>query len=1035
MRPLITLRGYTRGYVSDLLWPALTETLQVRINSGETIRWRGLANVVEIRRGEQEEAIWALPEPADCVITDRRLIYLARKIKLGTGPIGTVASTLVDKESSSTSRFVGQVRFEWPASVTLIKNNAEGVNRYIQLLCQDHDMMVKIILSMSQRSPALTSEQIAAGFAHGLVGDIARYRVAARARQLDAGAMRQLTSQRDNPVPDPADPNRWRLPGGIKVGLPADSDAYRKRFDALLDRTLATMTRYEDKGKNNDLDAALMLGHELIEDSVFDGKNYLAARNFYAGAVQARYDRFGDITDLTTVINLMRGLISEARLEAPEFVSSGLSNLGSALTDKWHRTLNEEDLTGATAALEEAITRASDDQEDWALAASHLSEVLRFRYPLTEDLADLDRAIELCEEIHRRTKDLAYLPNLGHALLDRHRVTAHPEDLERAISVYRTALEAPHGAANRATLEMALADARKRLANSAGSDRDRQNATRAWRSVCEDPDSNLPTVLQAARAWATAEAGWGNWAAVAEACDTGLSAAERLWQIQLGREHKSLWLEAAAGLPALAAYAQAKLGQSRRATVTLEHGRTALMSEALASGQADLQQLSAFGRADLCQRYEQVARRLADLESLGQSGAGRASQPDRAGGKHPVARFARDELDGAIAAIRHVPGFETFLARPDFDEILSLAGSSNLAYIAYTDVGGIALLLERGKNATSGPTVIWLDGLTESAVSEQVEAYILSVSKQGTKRWLEVLDDLTRWLWDTVMGPLISSLSTSQVMLIPGGVLGLLPLHIAWREDSSMPTGRRYALDDALITYAPSAAALLRSSRSATGHTSIMAVADTSLKNSVAEVQAALHWFDKKSWKSKEDTPLNELQDALRDRSSVLHFSCHGYAETISPFRSRLLAASDGDLTLQDIYECQLSGTRLAVLSACETSVPGAAVPDEAIGFPSGLVQAGVQGVIGSLWQVGDAVTRALMTRFYELWRRDNVEPSEALRQAQQWVRDSSVETKKSAYPYPAWHDLDSGWRPPVGAPGLIHAHPTYWGAFQYVGT
>jgi tetratricopeptide (TPR) repeat protein len=1036
MRPLIALRGYTSNYVSDLLWPALTETLQIRMDRGETIRWHGLANVIESRRADQEERIWTLAEPVDCVITDRRLMYLARRISLGTGALAAKASTLTRKqEPGPNSRFVGQVRFEWPAAVTLTKHEVKGVSCcHIQIICQDHEIIVKITLNINQPSNGLTVDQIADGVARGLVSDIARYRIMTRTRQLDAESMRQLISQRDNPVPDPLDSNRWRLPRALKIGLPADSDDCRRRFEALREKTLATMDRYEAKGKNKDLEAALALGRELVEDSVFDGMNYLAARNFYAGAVRARYDRFGDITDLTTVINLMRGLINEARLEAPELVSSGLSNLGSTLTDRWRRTLDENDLTEAIAALEEAIAIASDDQEDWALAASNLSEVLRFRYPLTEDLADLGRAIELCEEIHRRTKDLTYLPNLGHALLDRHRVTAHPEDLERAISAYRTALEAPHSAANRATLEMALADATTRLADGVGHDRDRHDAVRAWRSVCAHPDSNWPTVLQAARNWSKAEAGWGNWAAVAEACDAGLSAAERLWQLQLSREHKSLWLEEAAGLPALAAYARAKLGESRLAAVTLEHGRTALMSEAFALGQADLQLLSALGRTDLCQRYELATRSLADLESAGRNGVSGPSQPDRSGDERRAAQFARDELQAAVSAIRQVPGLEAFLARPDFDQILSVAGNSTLAYIAYTDVGGMALLLKCGAGASPSPAVVWLDGLTESAVSEQFEAYILSVAKLGTKWWLEALDALTRWLWETVMSPLISALGTSQVMLIPGGVLGLLPLHIAWREDSAMPTGRRYALDDALITYAPSAQALARASHRSMDPASILAVADTSLPNSVAEVQAALHWFDQNSRHSKDDISLNALRAALKGRS-VLHFSCHGYADVISPSRSRLQAASDGDLTLQDIYDCQLSNTRLAVLSACETSVPGAAVPDEAIGFPSGFVQAGVQGVIGSLWPVGDAVTRALMTRFYELWRGGNVEPSEALRRAQQWVRDSTVEAKKSAYPYPSWPGLDIGSRPPLGAPGLIHAHPTYWGAFQYVGT
>jgi hypothetical protein len=850
--------------------------------------------------------------------------------------------------------------------------------------------------------------------------------------------MKQLINQRDNLAPDGPGVDRWKLRGGIKIGLPADTDTYRRRFEDLCSKAFAAMGRYEAVGKEKDLEKALMLGRKMIEDSVFDGTYYLAARNFYAGALRARYDRLGDIADLTAVVNTARALVSEARLEAPELVSPGLSNLGSSLAARWERTLEERDLTEATVALEEAVAVSLDDQEDWALAASRLSEVLRSRYPITKNLADLDRAVELCEEIQRRTKDTTYLPELGNALMDRYRVSAFPEDLDRAISAYRTTLKTPQSLVNRMTVKMALADATSRLADAQGPDHDRRAAVRAWRDICAHPETNAPIVLQAARRWSQVEAGRGNWAAVAEACEAGLAAAERLWRLQLDREHKSLWLESAAGLPALAAYAQAKLGQLQLAAVTLEYGRTVLMSETLALGQTHLKLLSAHGRSDLRQRYELAARRLAELESTG--GVATTGHAELPGDHRQSIRPARDELEAAISAIRQIPGCEAFLARLGYGEILSAAGSSPLAYIAYTEVGGMVLLLTPEAGASPAPSVIWLDELTESAVTEQLEAYFhayagrLSAPQPGVKSWHKALEDITHWLWKTAMCPLISAIETSEVTLIPGGPLGLLPLHIAWREDSSTLTGRRYALDDVLITFAPSAQALLLASGSTKAPESILAVADTSLLNSPAEVQGVLHWFDQNTYYNKDDTRLDILRAALPGKS-VLHFSCHGHADLTSPLQSRLDAASDGVLTLRDIYECQLPNTRLAVLSACETSVPGAVVPDEAIGFPIGLIQAGVQGVIGSLWLVGDAVTRALMTRFYELWRHDNIAPAEALRRAQQWIRDSSVEAKKSTYPFPPWPGLDEGWRPPATAPELIHAHPTYWGAFQYIGT
>src|SRR5436309_4025668 len=68
------------------------------------------------------------------------------------------------------------------------------------------------------------------------------------------------------------------------------------------------------------------------------------------------------------------------------------------------------------------------------------------------------------------------------------------------------------------------------------------------------------------------------------------------------------------------------------------------------------------------------------------------------------------------------------------------------------------------------------------------------------------------------------------------------------------------------------------------------------------------------------------------------------------------------------------------------------------IGLPAGLLQAGVAGVVGSMWSVNDASTMMLMTRFYELWRKGGMEPVAALRAAQLWVRDTTNRDKAEYY-------------------------------------
>ena len=142
---------------------------------------------------------------------------------------------------------------------------------------------------------------------------------------------------------------------------------------------------------------------------------------------------------------------------------------------------------------------------------------------------------------------------------------------------------------------------------------------------------------------------------------------------------------------------------------------------------------------------------------------------------------------------------------------------------------------------------------------------------------------------------------------------------------------------------------------------------------------------------------------------------------------------SDGLLTLKDIFALNLAesgGLRLAILSACETGIQGLENADEAISLPIGLLQSGVAGVIASLWSVADLSTIMLLTRFYDLWRKDNLEPAFALHQAQKWVRDTTSQ-QKAKYFQATNSDL---YQTLVLLPPDHFAHPFYWAAFSYVG-
>jgi CHAT domain-containing protein len=75
--------------------------------------------------------------------------------------------------------------------------------------------------------------------------------------------------------------------------------------------------------------------------------------------------------------------------------------------------------------------------------------------------------------------------------------------------------------------------------------------------------------------------------------------------------------------------------------------------------------------------------------------------------------------------------------------------------------------------------------------------------------------------------------------------------------------------------------------------------------------------------------------------------------------------AEDGILTALEMAGLDLSGTRLVVLSACDTGVGTVENGEGVYGLRRAVVMAGAEAQLTSLWKVSDEVTRSLMESYY----------------------------------------------------------------------
>jgi CHAT domain-containing protein/tetratricopeptide (TPR) repeat protein len=820
----------------------------------------------------------------------------------------------------------------------------------------------------------------------------------------------------------------------------------------ILDRLGAALNnRYDLLGDGRDLAEGLELWEQAVDLAPAGFRHRAAALNQLSTGLRDRYYREGAVADLERAISLSREAVSsepDRSTSRPTY----LIGMGSGLRERYWITHDISDLDAAIECWQEALHASPESDPDRGEILSSLGVGLHDRYVHGGSVSDLEDSIDRSGQAvglvpTTSPRRAAYINALAGALLVRFKDRGDPADLDTAIDHLQHVvasdgvepLSNPLPAGNLAVALSMRYDAR-------GDASDLDEAGSLFRRVLPVAEaSRIASGLTYSRAWGDWNVRRHAWREAGEAYAYGLRAMDLLVGGQLTRVHREVWLSQANGLPAQAAYALAKLRDLEGAVVALERGRALLLSDALERDRIDLEQLTALGRDDLAERYRAATRRLAALErGTLVSPAGLATLERPAGAFDHVDALeemqgARADLDVAVASIREVGGYEDFLRPADLDDVTSAAPV--LAYVAAAEPGGLVLVVAEGSLSP-----LWLPQLTAGAVLTQVQRYLNAYVRRREQpgEWIDVLESTTRWLWDVLMGPLVELLApTGRAVLVPGGLLGLLPLHAAWTDDAHAPTGRRYALDDLLLSYAPNARALTaaRARGGIVPADGVLAVDDPRpvaagpLPSAGPEVDAAIRHFSRSRRVSGPDATLSSVVPLLANYP-VLHFACHALADLLDPLESGIVLASDERLTARALLADESLHARLAVLSACETAVPGTQIPDEVVNLPTSLFQAGVAGVVGSLWSVSDASTMALMVRFYEFWRADGLDPAEALRRAQQWVRDSTNAEKRDRFPHSA--EL-AGADVPAETRRLwerAHAHrsPYFWAPFVYLG-
>lgn len=137
-----------------------------------------------------------------------------------------------------------------------------------------------------------------------------------------------------------------------------------------------------------------------------------------------------------------------------------------------------------------------------------------------------------------------------------------------------------------------------------------------------------------------------------------------------------------------------------------------------------------------------------------------------------------------------------------------------------------------------------------------------------------------------------------------------------------------------------------------------------------------------------EDEEATETQ--FKDKAKhyqILHLAVHGLGDFESNVNSRLVfknqndSLNDGNLFLYELINIDLSRSKLAILSACETGIGKEFKGEGVFSIARGFANSGCPSMIMSLWKINDQVSSDILTKFYKNLRKGQY-INEALRNA-----------------------------------------------------
>ncbi|PKN93328.1 MAG: hypothetical protein CVU44_10580 [Chloroflexi bacterium HGW-Chloroflexi-6] len=537
-----------------------------------------------------------------------------------------------------------------------------------------------------------------------------------------------------------------------------------------------------------------------------------------------------------------------------------------------------------------------------------------------------------------------------------------------------------------------------------------------------------------------------DWHSATKYYDLAIDADEYIYLNAISESSKEIQLETDAHLYEYASFSHAKNGNLHKAVEIIEKSRTRLFRDKYNKNIIYAKPSNKDDESSLFLQLDKATKKLGRIQNL-------QSPIEKVGVSSADFKYEIEaqeaihkEIQTLLAKIRELPNFKYFMSSLPAKDIQAIASNTlPLIYVLTTEFGGLALIVLPDRILP-----IWLKNLTQDSLmnllmdgtedetrfifslvsmysagvlsesqKEKLKAKLPSagyfvnyltwrniirrknkskdVEKDITNIWSAVLEHTLKWLGQVLMADIqmaLKNIAITDAILIPTGLIGLLPLHAASMGETHGEF-KGFVSDLVNFTYAPSAYTIHNAQEHMPLPLKTIVTIDNpdgSLSYSTEEISVILGLLkpQKHIGLKGNEASLKKIKEKLSS-ANIIHISAHGLLSLDSPRKSGIKLANNQFLNILEINSLKFDITRLAVVSSCEVGLVNPSLNNEAISISTAFIEAGVSAVISSMWAVDSLSTFLLLTKFYELCALKNYELRCAFSNAQTWLRCSTT--------------------------------------------